>query len=492
LEISLKKILSPYILILAVFILLSCNETDKIVDDEEKNDTDNYIQDIDSQDEDPDPCDDGRKWHEPVTLTDNKIDGVFPKLIKLDDGVMLIYQQHTGSTSDGDYHANLYSQTYNSSNGWQEPVLIDSFNAEKGTPIIEKVTDLKGDSLFFLVNAQNWTTATFSLLVYEYSINNGWKTAVELDSYNAVEQYYTFFNINKNDSGDAVLTWSYFSGEEENRKWAAFAKIYTQSDGWSEPHTLVELGIYDSALGSTVLNSDGDAIVKVLTKKDDVYNQEIVRYLKNGGWQEPEEIPFERFIGWMKIYNDNDIFVTLYNPDGDSNELWSGRYTKDDGWVEDETMLRKNIDNIEDFDGFDLSINSKGDVVSAWNHVYPTEHYSDGELWINTYALENGWKGEEKIETETIKRQIDTTISENGDLFISWTEVRLITGLFDMEHYIWAKRYKPHVGWCPSKIVSEQINSDYSQIIVDDDGNAVMIWESRENDISIIRAAEFY
>lgn len=68
----------------------------------------------------------------------------------------------------------------------------------------------------------------------------------------------------------------------------------------------------------------------------------------------------------------------------------------------------------------------------------------------------------------------------------------MISGLFDIEEHIWVKRYSPEVGWCPSEIVSEQIHADYSQIIVDDDGNAVMIWKSLENDISIIRAAEFY
>ena len=120
-----RKIIS----ILIVFILSSCNETDKITDDEEKNDTANYIQDIDTQDEDPDPCDDGKKWHKPVTLiqTDQIISS--RQFVPLDNGKsMLLYFRPEGDIDNNDYTLYFESRIYSMETGWDEINLVERFD----------------------------------------------------------------------------------------------------------------------------------------------------------------------------------------------------------------------------------------------------------------------------------------------------------------------------------------------------------------------------
>ena len=492
--------------ILIVFILSSCNETDKITDDEEKNDTDNYIQDIDTQDEDPDPCDDGKKWHKPVTLiqTDQIISS--RQFVPLDNGKsMLLYFRPEGDIDNNDYTLYFESRIYSMETGWDEINLVERFDIgdQYISVRIEDVSDHKGGSFFLIAEKENWTNGELELFLYEYSLKDGWKEPQSLDSLICTPENKVSFSqpsVSTNDKGDIAVRWGFTDRTDPDfPKSTAFVKIYSKSNGWSEVYSFNTDQKYEYVSPSILLDSDGDVTALTITKmrNEDEYIYQILRYSEEEGWQEPENSPFDKSLGgrWARIYEKTNIFTTLTVPD--SELVWTARYIKGEGWQEDKTMLRSIESGEYEFDNISLSINSHGDVVATWNETYATSFVLADRLWANIYTSQTGWQGEKIVVPASSDSDIKPFLSDNRDIFVVWREYRQAGSYFDRENYIWAKRHMPDYGWCSHEIISEHYESylDSPDVIVDEKGNAILVWgydSDGDGNSDSIRYSEFY
>ena len=511
-ESRLKRV-SFFCLSLLLLITLSCanNNKDTTTDDDEVNANSDTIDADEITDEDISFCNDGKKWHEPITITDPQYGKLlFSSLTKLEDGgAILIYLQGEGLNAEEDDISYLWYNIYKKDLGWDKSQIIEQWDSDT-IPFPEKdilVTSLKGNSLFLLIKTFSSETSKQELLLYEYSSKSGWLPPHALDSTTSStgqSYYYLGLNIQNNNDGDAIVVWSFWDTKTddvgtEDRRTGLFANTYTKKSGWSDKHTIVETGDYDFIYHATVLDSEGDATIAVRTKKDDIYNQQyIIEHTKNIGWQELEIMSFDNHIWRMELYDENNIFAPLQPLDDEDGKICSAHYVKGEEWIVNETLLRENINKVDSdyFYNFYFSINSIGNVVATWSETYFTSYSQESRLWINTYTPESGWKGEEILASKTASSSIQSDISKDGNIFISWEESKRVGGYFDREHYLWTKRYKPNDGWCPPEIVSEWVVNNYlwPQLLVDSSGDAVMIWETikDDNDNEVIRTTEFY
>lgn len=492
------------IIITLFLIFLSCKETYKLDDNPEENDTDNFIQDIDTQDEEQNFCNDGKKWHKPTTLI--QTDQIFAskQFVQLENGKsMLLYFRREGAIDNNDSTLYFESRIYSMENGWDKTNLIERFDVgdQYVSVKIEDVSEYKGGRFYLTAEKENWTNGEMELFLYEYSLKDGWKEPQSLDSLIFTTENKVFFSrssVSTNDRGDIAVNWGFVNRTDpEFIKNSNFAKIYSKKNGWSELYSFNSDEKYEYVSPSILLDSDGDVTALTITKtrNEDEYIYQILRYSEEEGWQEPENSPFDKSLGgrWARIYENKNIFTTLTVPD--SELIWSARYIPGEGWQEDKTMLR-NIESGEyEFDDFDLSINSHGDVVAVWNE--PFAYALAKRLWANIYTSQTGWQGEEIIVPKSADFYIKPYISDNRDIFVVWSESRIAGSYFEREKYIWGKRYIPDLGWCSHEIVSEHYESYLGSpdVVVDENGNAIIIWgydSDGDGNSDSIRYSEFY
>lgn len=214
--------------------------------------------------------------------------------------------------------------------------------------------------------------------------------------------------------------------------------VYTPDDGkrWGEAERIEEQQLNWATRPQIAMDRNGDAVAV---------------------WDESNETP----------------------PENASDDIWSNRYTRTDGWPDGwDPEKTKRLENEEpEAEAVDaqLAIDPQGNVVAVWRRRPSIGQ--PWEIWSSRYTPDDGWDPEkaERIGDPNTSDDVQPQIAVDldGNAMAVWAE-------YDgMVFNVRASRYEPAIGW--GEVIGLETNDtgDASgpQVIMDPDGDAIAVWE---------------
>jgi hypothetical protein len=287
-----------------------------------------------------------------------------------------------------------------------------------------------------------------------------------------------FARVAMDGSGNAVAVWHQQDGDVRD----IWANRYTPSDGWSiadsEP---IETEPGDARRPEVAMDPDGNAVAvwyqADATGRFDVWSN---RYTPNDGWTGAELIEHVDAgdARWPQVAMDsrgNAVVVWQQcdgedcDPDsGDSRwNISSNRYTSGVGWDVQTPIDRDAGDATRPH----VAVDANGNAVAVWQQ----EAAGRLDVWARHYAASSAdWEGAELIETldtgDALRPQV--AMDPHGNAVAVWSQD---DGTSDD---IWSNRYTPSGGWGMAQRIegNDSAEARRPKIAMDPDGSAVVVW----------------
>ena len=127
----------------------------------------------------------------------------------------------------------------------------------------------------------------------------------------------------------------------------------------------------------------------------------------------------------------------------------------------------------------ELAVNPSGAAVAVWTTW-------GGELWTNRYTPNNGWGTAERIETEgegyvSSFPPPQVAIAEDGSAMIVWLE--------DQPDAIWGNHFTPSGGWGPAEQIDrgfQEYGVHGPDVAMDTAGNAIAVWRRSATENTVV------
>jgi hypothetical protein len=127
----------------------------------------------------------------------------------------------------------------------------------------------------------------------------------------------------------------------------------------------------------------------------------------------------------------------------------------------------------------ELAVNAGGFAVAVWTDW-------DGEIWTNRYTPNDGWDTSERIETVS-EGYVNTfpppqvAVAQNGTAMLVWLE--------NGPDAIWGSHFTPNDGWGPAEQIDRGFQ-DYGvsgpDVAMDADGNAIAVWRRSADQMTVV------
>ncbi len=363
---------------------------------------------------------------------------------------------------------------------WQRESSMISDDVASGFVSIPNVSfDGKGKALTV------WSDDAGNLWMNNYVLGDDWDSA-ELLGFN--EERASSPQIVADSKGNALLVWMQLDEDVPNSRASIWSNRYITSTGWSTPE-LVEMG--DDYVDSvqTAMDDEGNALI-VWRQKSDLtyYNIWSKRYTVAKGWgvaepidtvstgigvrSESPKISINSSGYAIAVWEQNDTFQFS------DNNILSNRYTPDEGWGEPQLLETNTISRAS---SPQVGIDSNGNALVVWQQ---NGERNREQIWSNRYVVGSGWVGAEVIEDDLFADHIahspQIVVNKKGDAVAVWQQ-RATGG----NHNIWSNSYSPGTGWGQERLVEtdDTQNASYSQVSIDETGNALAVWEQQRGSI---------
>jgi|GEM_PF-1204298 len=254
---------------------------------------------------------------------------------------------------------------------------------------------------------------------------------------------------------------------------------FTVRDGvWGETATSFNFQERNSEDVQVATGTDGEAFAVWVT---DNGNPVSSHYTPEEGWSLPADLDDGSYAAGKRhpqIAIDNEgnaiaVWQTYFN--NGSYTLGSNRYTKAGGWGTAVTIgatpihLVLSQQNEKALLGFDEQGNAL--VIRAGRNYSPPGGFL---VLVNRYSKQDGsWGGETPIVSSGLLelRQAQFTITADGSAFATWVQA-----ISSSDCAIQASRYAPGSGWTAAEIVGPGLCLSEPQIGMDEEGNAIVVW----------------
>ena len=197
------------------------------------------------------------------------------------------------------------------------------------------------------------------------------------------------------------------------------------------------------------------------------------------GWASPRPIEIRVTRGWENIAQDltmdpqgHAFVVWSLAPAGRDRkraDVWASRFTPGRGWDTPQAIERQKGHTSDPR----VVADAKGNALVVWAQQ-PRTNDKKG-IWSNTFAAAGGWGRAKPIQQDfaTLSRNPDLTINPQGAALAVWVQDGEGRG-------VWASRFAPPEGWAPPVQIATGLpttNFDVPEVAMDDQGNAVAVWE---------------
>ncbi|MDD1771804.1 MAG: hypothetical protein LUQ09_02680, partial [Methanomassiliicoccales archaeon] len=309
------------------------------------------------------------------------------------------------------------------------------------------------------------------------SAAGGWQAAELLDI--ASDSTYTP-QIAMNDDGDAIVVWNQVDGSNFN---LYAAKYWASNDTWSDPVLLeTESGAVD--VPQIAMDDDGNAIAVWPQFDGSVYyNLYAAKYWSsNDTWETAkllESTSGDAFSSQIAMDDDGNAIVVWSQTDLSNFNLYAAKYWSSNDTWETAKLLESTSGDVETPQ---IATDGDGNAIAVWcqgYNIYAAKYWSSNDTWETATLLETAIYN-------AYSQQI--AMNDDGDAIAVW---RQYDGSADNIYA--AKYWSSNDTWSVRVLLETASDSAYTpQIATDDDGNAVAVWQQKNESVYSIYAAMYW
>lgn len=278
--------------------------------------------------------------------------------------------------------------------------------------------------------------------------------------------------------GDAIAVWR--NGSEVR------ASLYAPEQGWRAAE-LIELETGWASSPQAVIDTHGNVLVVWVMQDACWFN----RYTPDGGWG--NAAPLAQ--GWEPRLAGNDAgdaLVVWAVSEADSSTLWARRYDPAAGWDEPEILSQHGPELFAYSPN--AAMGADGSAMVAWHQNEPTPDGSvRSRVWASRQSKGSAWEPPQLVESYELDSIGDedapaVAVDAQGNAFVAWMqwEEDRQPSYTQRRADVRANRYRMGLGWAEAAIVapgsgfrsfSDPPTVRAVQLVVDDFGNALAVWE---------------
>jgi uncharacterized protein YbdZ (MbtH family) len=264
---------------------------------------------------------------------------------------------------------------------------------------------------------------------------------------------------------------------------------FDDGKAWGTPE-LIETGPADALRAQIAIDGMGNAIAvwdqtdretSRAEASDDIWSN---RRDAGGQWGTAElretHEPEDSVEAQIAVDGEGNAVVVFRQSTGEYFRSWAVRYTLSDGWENPECIHSDDPECIESIAAGDagriqVAIDSRGNAVAVWQQVTDADD-ERLSIWSNRFTRGAGWGNAGSVETSThdlVAPQV--AMDDNGNAIAVWER-------FDgVRSSIWSKRQTPTGEWVELQNVEtdDSGNAFVPQVVADADGNAVAVWQQQ-------------
>jgi len=163
--------------------------------------------------------------------------------------------------------------------------------------------------------------------------------------------------------------------------------------------------------------------------------------------------------------------------------------TRDGVWGAPEFI---ETDDAGDADSAQIAMNANGYAMAVWRQYDGSNH----NIMARPYIPGTGWGEVEPIEADDANAyDPQIVVDANGNAIVVWQQA-VRDGGTDVIGRFWANRYTPDGGWDTAEPIetsmTDRMAAQYLQLAVGGNGNAIAVWQQQDARISSIIRANHY
>jgi hypothetical protein len=292
--------------------------------------------------------------------------------------------------------------------------------------------------------------------------SSGWGTEqlIEHDDLGSA----SYPDIGTDANGNAIAVWNQNDGSVSQ----IMTNRYTRDKGWEDAEFLTAGG-FNSLSPRIAVNGNGNASVVWRYSDGTRYNVVSRNYFPGTGWDTGYDL--EAMSGDVQgpqvDMNDDGYAIAVWSQDdGTYPSIYANVYTPGTGWGSAELVENGG----QGAHAPQVVLSPDGEAFVVW-YQYNGAMY---DIWANTYSITSGWGVETLIETVNTGNAFDPMVDMDG----TGSAVAVWRQHDGTIYNVISNRYTPGSGWGTAEIIESgdgQIQPP-TNVAVDDDGNALVVW----------------
>jgi len=257
-----------------------------------------------------------------------------------------------------------------------------------------------------------------------------------------------------------------------NHPYTIWSTKYENGIGWSSISELISKPEYSNN-PQVEIDNFGNAIAvwQNSSSRTDFISSN--RYINNSGWGMAADVPGSGYGAYPQIASGNSDFAFIIWPRNTfGNYISASKYSLNTGWL---TNMQIKIQNYFDVNTPQIAANRPGSAFAVWQEINDTEM----NIWCNRYSPSSGWGTAELVETDpgnAEKPQV--VLDDRGNAIVVWQQLN------GARKEIRANRFTSGRGWDGAATIGAGVWGDMTdpKIAIDGEGNAIAVWS--QNDAS--------
>ncbi len=294
-----------------------------------------------------------------------------------------------------------------------------------------------------------------------------WGTAELIETDDAGWARYPKVAMDQN--GNAIAVWHQSDGTRDN----ICANRYVVGSGWGTAE-LIETDDAGPAANPHVATDPNGNVITVWLQSDGTRNSIWAnRYVAGSGWGTAELIETDDGSAYgpqVAMDAGGNATAVWYQDDGTRDNVWANRYDASSGWGTAELLET----DTEDANLPQIAMDPGGHAIAVWWQDDGTQY----NIWANRYVAGSSWGTAELIETDDAGPAWEPQVAMDteGNAIAVWKH-------FDGTRYnIWANRYVAGLTWGAAELIETEVGeAEDPQIAMDQNGNAIAVWEQQTN-----------
>ncbi|CAK8715411.1 hypothetical protein GCAAIG_04810 [Candidatus Electronema halotolerans] len=273
-----------------------------------------------------------------------------------------------------------------------------------------------------------------------------------------------------NSDGKAVAVWTKYDGETDEAY--IYAQLYTTGSGWAEA-ALIGSSEMPTMNPVAAMDSSGNVLAVWTEGGRPFTNLCSSRYeISSNSWTSPLQEHYGSDVTYPVLGMDaaGNAVLAWRQRGVNTYHAFARRYEIGTGWGSPE-LIEQDSGSVEvtTIESPRISVNAVGDAVAVWQ-----QSGENWGTWTNRYEAGSGWGAAQLLADNT--GASDIALDADGNAVAVWQQSDGI------RTNIWASRYTVSSGWGSAELIETNDSGDAQRpkIAVDEDGNAVAVWQQSD------------